>query len=224
MAFPFSLPSHSPFPSFSPLIASLPSLPPHPSLSHTLDLICDMARYSSSFYQPPPTSNAPQTPPLLYSQNPSHQPQINISTQNGVTTTISLQQPQLQVHFSIGETQGHTQQERTVIQIHQSQNSGHVISVENGSFRLQVDNTSSYGGFYSSHTGYTQHTDSVSMATGSSLQETQYTQGSSELVTHWRTTPPYCTHGTNINHCEMDRNIRSAGENSSGNPVQISQH
>ena len=76
------------------------------------------------------------------------------------------------------------------------QNSGHVISVENGSFRLQVDNTSSYG-YYTSHTtGYTQHTNSVSMATGSSVQETQYTQGSSELVTHWRTTPPYCTHDT----------------------------
>ena len=92
--------------------------------------------------------------------------------------TISIQQPQLQVHFE--ETQGHTWQQKTVIQIHQLQDSGHVISVENGSFRLQVENTSSYG---ASHTGYTQHTNSVSMATGSSVQETHYTQGSSELVT-----------------------------------------
>ena len=160
-----------------------------------------MAYYPSSSYQPPSTPHVPQTPLLLSSSslNTSHPPQINIFTQNGDTTTSISFQPQLQIQFS---TQSHTWQQNTVIQIHQSQNSGHVISVENGSFRLQVDNTSSVGGYPTRHTGYTQHTNSVSMTTDHSVQETQYTQGSSELVTHWRTTPPYCTHGTYVRHCK----------------------
>ena len=159
-----------------------------------------MAYYPSSSYQPPPTPHVPQTPLLLSSSNTSRLPQINIFTQNGDTTTsVSFQQPQLQIQFS---TQSHTWQQSTVIQIHQSQNSGHVISVENGGFRLQVDNMSSVGGYHTRHTGYTQHTNSISMTTDSSVQETQYAQGSSELVTHWRTIPPYCTHSTYVTHCK----------------------